>query len=415
MLIFELIILSLLSWCPFYLTNAQFIDLINDELASDKCTENKCQQCEVDQIRCENFNLSSLDLIADASPDIRSIRFSGNRLVSINTTIFSQNMTSLESLDLSDNQIEFINDTSFLNLPVLIRLILDSNRIDPNQLETLKSFTSITSSLRFLSLVNALKRPKIANKPESSLEDIKVHSLLKLTPNLRTLKLTNNSLQVFNVDNTVDFQNLTDQDQNYEDVLCIMPGLEHLYLDYNKLSELKFELSCINQNTGFNLTSLHLESNQFSNIDINLIKALKRMKGKNDRFRVYLSSNPFRCDCQIYEFYKFLVSNESDGLVEDKSLLMCTHHDSINTTYWKRILNARIDRICGFAGGTSQTTTSAGRYTYVFPTRTTTRMSSSTRKEPLHSNHKLIIFMFVSLMISGVIAFILRVFHQNYK
>lgn len=392
----------------YYLSKARIIDpidlLIPSDTDSSRCrTEFLCQQCEPSRIRCENLNLTSLSPLRDAYPDTtESIRFSGNLIKVVNIPIFAQPMSSLKILDLSNNQIEVLESSAFDNMPVLDELVLDINQLDLEE-ANLTWFDSISSTLTKLSLINAFKSTKMPQ-----LIDIKLHSLLKSVANVNSLKLSNNSLSTFNVDSTVDFNNLTESDRNYEDVLCVLQNLEDLYLDRNKLTIVKFEVSCINQNEKFNLTSLHLESNQLANIDLELIRIFKRMKFKNDLFKVYLSGNPFRCDCSIYEFYKFLMSNESDAIIDNKSSLKCTNNDSIIYVYGKRIIEAQIDRLCGY-----QNTSTTGKFTYIFTTKTrtttTTKNGTNINKEPLHSSHKLILFMFASLLVSCLIAFILKV------
>lgn len=242
----------------------------------------KCQECSEVRVRCEYLGLTSFTPIQDALPDTtRSVKFTGNSIAVINSSIFSNPMTSLVELDLSYNRIESLAVDSFVNTPVLSALSLDGNRLDLAREDTLRSFALVSDSLERLNLSNALAISLVDKTyTETSIVDTRLHSLFKIVRNLTELRLSNNSLRSFNVDNTIDLvtDSLTDEDLDYEDVICLLPRLQRLHLDRNRLAHVRFEIKCVNQLSEFSLNSLQLQSNRLTNIDMELIKAFKRMK-----------------------------------------------------------------------------------------------------------------------------------------
>lgn len=245
----------------------------------DRCVgiDFKCQECSQIRLRCEYLNLTTILPIQDAPPETtRSVIFRGNSLPIINSTIFPSPMINLLDLDLSYNQIEYLGANTFENLPVVTGLSLDGNRIDLSRGETLQAFNRISDSLQQLNMSNTLV---VTIEDQTSLVDIKLHRLFRLVHNLTELRLSNNSLRTFNIDNTVDMEGLIEEaDKDYEDILCLMPRLEKLYLDRNKLAKIDFETKCLSQSSRSSLYSLQLQSNKLTNINDGLIKIFRHMK-----------------------------------------------------------------------------------------------------------------------------------------
>lgn len=135
------------------------------------------------------------------------------------------------------------------------------------------------------------------------------------------------------------------------------------------------------------------------------------LKARNDKFRVQLRDNPFVCNCTLSDFYRFLMSNESEGIVEDKWRLACSYEGSFTPASGRRIIDSQLHRLCGFSLDypTSRFPTPSFYPTYHWTTTRKSILPVTVNKQPHHSSQKLILFMFACLLVSGLIAFVLKV------
>lgn len=367
-----------------------------------------CESCLPSEVVCSNLKFINFDAIKDATPEIESIVFTGNSLTTLNMPIFSKNMTQLIRLDLSNNNIESINGTAvFDNLPALTELILNNNKLSLIILETTKPFGFISDTLRILSLNNAFDF-----RQNQSTLDIGFHKLLNTSyfGELRTLKLENNSLTIFNNDRSFDYG--MPKDTTYEDILCLLPKLEHLHLQNNKISLIDFKFSCIKENPLFNLISIHLESNLMNKFANKLIEKFRSMKVKNEKFRIYLANNPLKCNCALQDYQKWIYSNESDILIADKANIVCGN-GSLSKLVNKRIVDLKDECPTDYQNQSRiEYTTKNKKFIFSPRFRNTTLPTPNypkEQKESLHSTHKLILFMFVTSLISCLVIFIIKV------
>lgn len=106
----------------------------------------------------------------------------------------------------------------------------------------------------------------------------------------------------------------------HEDIFCSMISLQKLFLSYNTLHNIRFNLTCTPR-----LRLLDLSYNRYTNLDnisISMIDYLPRS------FHVNMTGNPFRCDCSMDFFLEWL--HKTPLFVMNKDNYVC--HDGYPMT-----------------------------------------------------------------------------------
>ncbi|KAM8830732.1 toll-like receptor 7 isoform 2-T2 [Synchiropus picturatus] len=184
------------------------------------------------------------------SSSLRTLYFNGNRLDNMwkakhKYTLFFQNLTNLNHLDISNNQLRSISDDILTNLPKSLQSLV----ISYNQLAFFP-WANITalSNLTLLDLSH-------------NVLDFFPSTILKFDSNLKCLYLNNNRFHSFP-----------------ESVLIKLKSLQVLHLDHNQIKKIHFKFTP------------KPSSNE---------TALKELT---------LHTNPFRCDCDTAWFSVFLAT-----------------------------------------------------------------------------------------------------------
>lgn len=212
-------------------------------------------------------HLKSLDLAENSIKHLPILNF--EYLVSLNLSKNSivffdgevlQNLYSLEILDLSNNQLEFLNKDSFLAvtarknyLKKLKRLALNNNHIKNIQSQSLMTLTGLEA----------------LNLAENFISDIVSKTFYKLT-NIRFLNLERNRLESFAIDE-----------------LIKMERLKYFFIGFNKLASIPSRLPI---------------SIEWLDISHNHLVTVDEKSHKADLLPIdvlLLSHNPFRCDCKL--------------------------------------------------------------------------------------------------------------------
>ena len=391
----------------------QINKLISSQNFNDTCV-NQCQKCEDRTIECRGLNLLSLNFLKNSLTSSESITFTGNKIGIINDVIFSNEMPFLELLDLSENKIiRAENLTAFQNLPNLFELILDNNQLDLDTMDHFSSLKLISNSLERLSLNRAFTESKVIDYTRSAQIDWEIHSLLKYSGlnNIFELRLKENSLVTFNIKPTFNLTDETDDPNefdDYSDILCVLPKLKILYLDKNFIESFDFDLNCLNENKTSSLELIHLESNRINTINYEQIQNFKTLSEFNSYFRVYLSNNPFKCDCELLEFYKWLLSNESTDIVYNKLNLICSHEDSFRATLNQAIVNSDLESYCqGVTTKALPTHTHFLKPKIYFPRRNRTRTTRPQTYSSLNFK-KLILFLLIICIVSLIVVLVFK-------
>ncbi len=245
---------------------------------------------------------------------LQSLDLSNNQISDIS---FLKGLTSLQSLDLSVNQ---ISDISFLKgLTSLQSLDLSNNQIsDISFLKGLTSLQSLDLSYNQISDISFLKGLTSLQSLDLSVNQISDISFLKGLTSLQSLDLSYN--QISDISFLKGLTSLQSLDLSYNQISDIsflkgLTSLESLDLSYNQISDYSFlkgltslqsldlrdnQISDISFLKGLtSLQSLYLSGNQIS--DISFLKGLTSLQS------LYLSSN----EISDYSFLKGLTSLQS--------------------------------------------------------------------------------------------------------
>ncbi|KAI4889722.1 hypothetical protein NFI96_009928 [Prochilodus magdalenae] len=217
--------------------------------------------CTEDSFTVTCMDTPEIELPLAVSPRTSALILRGLNLSALPEDAFSANGTALDlqTLRLSWNHIHTVEAHAFRGLPRLERLDLSHNRL---MAVSAQAFCGL-EELRFLSL-NSTLTPRGARELPGALA---AGSL----GNLQVLELSGNRLKVIPI---ARFDNL-------------------------------------------NLNKLVLTNNSIETIGKNNVSSLS----ESSRVTVYLSVNPFRCNCELEAFYYWL---KNDSRCADSSRLLCS-------------------------------------------------------------------------------------------
>ncbi|XP_067205442.1 protein toll-like isoform X3 [Linepithema humile] len=263
-------------------------------------------------------NLEHLDLINNGlvtlpkdlfwrSSSLKEIILSNNFLQSLPVEIF-QDLSKLEKLELSSNYLETLPDNIFENTRKLKKLNLSNNRI-----------TTISENL-----FNRLFRLEQLNMERNRLRTISNYSFGFLT-NLKIIKLSHNSLTLskwfftFNLYSNIEKIYLINNSisEILEDWITNLKKLQTLDLSYNNISTIK---------------DLELHNNKLSRIHPDV---LRFWRNSANLTHLTLYENPWECDCDARDFYKFIYSES--GIIkmpEDYKVICHRKNTSISEMTW---------------------------------------------------------------------------------
>jgi len=108
----------------------------------------------------------------------------------------------------------------------------------------------------------------------------------------------------------------------------IFENLKHLNLANNSVSFLN------HTNLPTSISSLDLRSNNFSSLPLELVKHLN-----SSGMTLYLSDNPWLCDCELLDFHAFLRENYEQ--VADRSSVVCAGGEG-----WRPVEELTTDELC---------------------------------------------------------------------
>lgn len=378
-------IFLILSFSPVQLYSTE--NWLNQKNSSNSICSKICQECSSLLINCQNLNFTNLNLVSNSMLNTERIIFTGNSILSIERQIFIDPRPNLKYIDLSDNNLTLIDKDSFTNLANLKQLILDKNAINFINNDNMLFLNSISGSLEHLSLRQNLN-------PGTEMKKFFLNNFLDQINlfNLKQINLEQNYLGKFD-----------------QSIFCKIPNLLVLNLESNNLSKFELDLNCLNS-----LSQLNLKSNRFQNIDTNLMDKFKSHKNYQPNFVVYLNDNPFKCDCNLYELFKFLMEqvsqDEMHQIIKDIPSLKCSHPDSLHYSLNKSIINSNLDNICGYPKITTiQFRIKTNLNSFLFTNTTQIQVVSS--RKPYETHHdisRLVVLLFCSMLMSACLILVLK-------
>lgn len=246
----------------------------------------------------QECNISSIhETFFAYSPNITYLQLQNNRLKELPEAIFRNN-TLLKELNLNFNFIEVLQENLLVNQKNLEKLSLYQNNITVIP----EGFFKNTRSVKTL----ILGQNNIDSFPQAMFRDL---------PNLESIDLSKNKLTDFMLDLNREIKYIFLSCNN----ISKMPPLrfanhlklEILDLQYNKITYFKIPVVYTGDRKS---PSINVSHNNITTVDVydvllndhNLSDLLSNHYEEYADTTVSLNSNPFDCDCRLYEFFKYL-------------------------------------------------------------------------------------------------------------
>lgn len=233
---------------------------------------------------CTDTGFTNASVLRFLPESTQVLLFTGNYVKHLPANLFGQlsSFDDLETIDLSNNKINEIDGRAFHRVANLQTLILNHNNLSIVESHRHIRVFSNLKRLQSLHLTNTFADVQDSRWYLVSLESVFLGSKLNL---LKKLHLEQNDLRVF----------------SNKRLFCALPSLEQLYLGSNRLTDLDFDLDCLQ-----NITYIDLEFNSIRRLSPNSTALLDRLTVRNRYFSVRLTGNPFVCDCSFRHFLDWL-------------------------------------------------------------------------------------------------------------
>jgi len=248
--------------------------------------------CECDPggyfVRCYRNALTAIPIIH--LTDVRVLLISRNISKFLEKNNFVS-MTELEVLITRKVGLTKIELGAFNGLTKLKQLLLDFNRIRTILPGTFES-------------LNILENLKLNNNRLVLLDNGVFSGLL----NLKHIDLSRNELLYIHTDTFIGSPNLRKLNLVFNRRLEI--PTDHNFIISKSLSKLHLahcHIHSVSVETFANVSALkvlHLRSNDLRNLDINILRALPKLKS------IYLNGNPLQCDCRLQEVWRWCKDHE---------------------------------------------------------------------------------------------------------
>ncbi|XP_077302946.1 trophoblast glycoprotein [Arctopsyche grandis] len=276
----------------------------------DKCNCGRIEYDYRDQfvVNCTNQNFNNTDILAELPDETQVLIFTGNYIPEVPWNIFGtlNDLENLRVVDMSNNSIKEIKGKSYHHVQNVERLILNHNDlvissdyesdVNHHHPRVLSNFVNLLE----LHLTNAFQDNTDAALA-NDLHDIFVNSNLT---RLMKLHLEQNEIRSF-------------RDHK---VFCDLPNLHDLHLGNNLLTDINFNLTCMKH-----LRFLDLEGNLIETLtkhELNLLEKVNAIPGRDVKFVVDFRTNPFSCDCGIFDFVSWI--KHTNVTVRNVESLRCT-------------------------------------------------------------------------------------------
>ncbi|XP_045611632.1 trophoblast glycoprotein isoform X2 [Procambarus clarkii] len=238
-------------------------------------------------VNCTNTGFTNASMLRDLPVQTEVLIFNGNTVPELPFNVFSNfnNFDDLETIDMSNNHLRFIQGKTFHKVYNVKNLILDHNDLEITDKRERPRVFSNFENLERLHLTNAFSEKINSSDYLLSLEDIFYESDLIY---LKILHLEQN--EIWSIGNNAK-------------VFCQLEYLEQVLLGDNRLIDFDFRIDCLHS-----LRYIDLERNMIPRLSDRAMADLDSfMKSKTAGYlHVKLAENPFVCDCRSKNFLNWL-------------------------------------------------------------------------------------------------------------
>ncbi|KAL3209832.1 hypothetical protein MRX96_037644 [Rhipicephalus microplus] len=238
--------------------------------------------------------------------NMKNIRMVNNRLTSLPANLFKEN-TKLLNLDLSYNDLNELPLTVFEKQFVLETLIFYRNNfvtLKAGPFDNLISLKVLSFEYNFIESIEQetfqrLQKLEDLKLGRNKLKVLEGNAPFGLNKKLKRVDLSRNNLIQF-------------PDINWD----IYLALEKLNLDYNNITYLRVP------NLISTSTEVSLRFNEIKAVQVTELEILKKYETKEKTYNTdtasehyyHLDGNPFECNCQLYDFIKYLSDNNQKDI-----------------------------------------------------------------------------------------------------
>lgn len=266
--------------------------------------------------------------------NMKNIRMVNNRLASIPANLFREN-TKLINLDMSFNDLTELPLTVFEKQFVLETLIFYRNdfvTLKAGPFDNLISLKVLSFEHNFIESIEQdtfqrLQKLEDLRLGKNKLVTLEGNAPFGFNKKLKRVDLSRNNIIKF-------------PDVNWDIYLM----LEKLNLDYNNISYLRVP-SLISSSTDISLRFNNIKAVQVTDLEI-----LKKYETKEKTYNIdaasehyyHLDGNPFDCNCQLYDFVRYLTDNNQKdiALFKNSASYTCTGPKTLSG---KRLLDLKPD------------------------------------------------------------------------
>lgn len=257
--------------------------------------------------------ITKVDVNSFQLPALKRLDLSNNQLDSIDEEVFS-NMRKLEYLNLANNRFTTFTKMNFHHLSGLNDIVLDNNNIGPSLKDSNlfdRSGSGLTNKIKSLSIsginLNTVPDNFFVDAYDIStliISNNNITSVFEIPFTLKHLDLSDNPIKEISAEDFTDLIAL--QELNLDNLLIKevpdyifehLPSLRKLTLERNNnlanFSKLAFGREVLDDPAEFKLESLSLKGSRLTRLDEDLAVPLGELT------ELDLQGNPWRCDCDF--------------------------------------------------------------------------------------------------------------------
>ena len=249
---------------------------------------------------CTNTGFTDPGILENIPAQTEVLIFYGNQFRRLPWNLFGmwENHTSLEVVDLTNNQIQEIQGKSFHKVHNVKRLILNHNDLYIVSTMNHPRIFSNFVNLEELHLTNAFTEQVDSKWYLADLKYIFMSSDLK-----KLVKLHLEQNEIWEIKD--------------DDMFCDLPSLLDIHLGDNQLTDISFSLDCLKR-----LRYVDLSYNKIRNIKNETLRLVDHVFADSEK-KIDLHGNPFHCDCDMNDLWNWMRKENNQTFLVNKNEMRC--------------------------------------------------------------------------------------------